>query len=195
MTQGDNRAAAEIALLRKDSDDGGMPMGYYRDGIVTEVKGDDDAPHFKQPPFPTVRDLLLESAELPTDSYVDGEAIDVEEVHILTVWIAFTAAEDGAVLSLLPMARDTPEAPFVPISVLDSTLVADAIAGTPIEFGRRIFYPTEIHSPILASVDDELVTVMSFDVGAFKQFRLSASDSGTDIGTGGALVLSASKSD
>lgn len=195
MTQGDNRATAEIAMLRKDGDEGGTPMGYDRQGTTAEVKGDDDAPHFKQPPFPSDRDLLLESTELPTAAYVDGEEIDVEAVHILTVWIDFTAAEDGAVLSLLPMARDTPESAFVPISVLDSTIIAGAVVGTPIVFGRRIFYPTEIHSPILATAADRLVTVMSFDVGAFKQFRLSASDSGDGIGTGGALLLSASKSD
>lgn len=197
-TQGENRAAEEIALLRRDADDGGTAMGYDRQGSVIEVKGDDDAPFGKQPPFPTDRNLLLESAELPTDAYVNGAEIDVEAVHILTVWIDFTAATQEAVLSLLPMARDSPERAFVPIAVLDSTLVAEILSPIAVPLGRRIFYATEIHSAPLPGIGDQLLTVMSFDVGAFKQFRLSASDRGTDFEpgtTGGALLLEASKSD
>ena len=195
-TQGQNQADAEIALLRKDSDAGGTPSAYDRQGVAVEVKGDDEAPHHKNPPFPTNRDVVLEAPALSVTDYVVGQLIDVEGVHILTLWIDYTAGEDGAVLSLIPEARDTPIEDFVPIGVLDALITPQVIpiSGSPLLFGSRTFYPSELRSAPLVTTGDRLRMPMAFDVGPYKQVRFSAADV-SGAGVGGALRLSTSTSD
>lgn len=193
MTQGKNQADDEIRLLRKDSDQGGTVSAYDRQGVATEVKGDDQAPFHKTPPFPTVRDPFFDEGRLTTAEYIPGKVIDVEGVHILTLWIDFIANADGAQLSLIPEARDSPVEDFVPISVLDATVTPMAIPDSDLTFGSRTFYPTELRSAVLNTAGDRLRVPMSFDVGPYKQVRFSAADVG--VNPGGRLRLSTSTSD
>jgi len=191
-TQGENRAAAEIARLRKDGDAGGTSMGYDNEGRVVEVKGDDQAPFGKQPPFPTSRDLLLEVDVLSVDSYTPSEEIDVEKVHILTVWVDYTPGDDGAILSLIPQVRDSREVDFEPTSVLSAAITEVNLPGETGIYGSRPFYQTELRTPAMQA-GNTLCVPLSFDVGPYKQFRMRAGEIGNQ--TGGRLLLSASKSD
>jgi hypothetical protein len=194
MSQGENRAAAEIALLRKDSDAGGVAMGYDRQGTIIEVKGDDEAPHLKTPPFPSNRDPALDVAELILADYQPSEEIDVEAIHILTIWVDYTAAADGSMLSLLPEVRDTTDTDFVPTSVLDAAITAVTLPGQTPMYGSRTFYQTELRSASLM-IGDRLRMPLSFDVGPYKQFRIRAGEIGDQVATGGLLQLSSSRSD
>ncbi len=195
-TQGQNQADAEIRLLRKDSDAGGNVAAYDRQGVAVEVKGDDDAPHHKNPPFPTNRDVVLETAALSASEYVVGQIIDVAGVHILTLWLDYTAGVDAAILSLIPEARDTPIEDFVPIGVLDALITPQALAlsTSPVVFGSRTFYPSELRSAPLATAGDRLRMPMAFDVGPYKQIRFLAAEV-SGAGAGGPLRLSTSTSD
>lgn len=196
MTQGDNRADFELRRLRKDGPlNAGDVMGYSDDGTAREVQGDSDAPFQKIPPFPSDRQLLLVADALPVGGYGVSEEFDVEAVRLLTLWLAYTSAEDASVLSLVPQVRNAETDPWAPIGAIDATISAVALPTLSGTFGSRTMYPAEFRSPATANGNEQNHTLV-LDVGPYKQMRFLAGNVGpVQVGNGGLLELRGSKAD
>lgn len=195
MTQGDNRAEFELRRLRKDGpNNAGAPAGYSSKGGAREVQGDDDAPFQKLPPFPTDRQLLLVDPALPVGAYGASEEFDIEAVRLLTLWVDYTSAEDGSILSIVPEVRNADGGePWTPIGAIDAVLTTVVLPTLSGSYGSRIMQPAEFRSPTVANGQRHRLAVV-FDVGPYKQMRFLAGNVAA-VADGGLLELRGSKAD
>ena len=186
----------------RDGSEGGDTMAYHDEGAIPlAVRGDQDGPWIKGPPFTTDRDELYSNATIPLASagYVFTPAISVRDWRVLTLFITYIvgAGDDNDQLSLIPeFSMDDDGDLFYPIGVVEAavTQVNLAPAVIPFEppFGSRTFYPTELRTPQMAAGDDLHVS-LTFDVGAYNRYRFGLASLLAE-GDGGNLVLSYSLS-
>ncbi len=186
MARGESDQSEQLARMRIDvAADRGDPQGYAGPvGHALEQRGDEQAPFNKNPPFPSLNDLLVdeEEVEVGIASQVT-EPVDVEAWRILTLYISYTPSEDGGLLSLVPQGLNEHTGEFVTLGVVDPTLteVVPALAS-------RTMFLTELRTaPVDTGVPNELA--VQFDVGPYKQVRFLFGEDGDQVAMGGALTL------
>lgn len=193
-TQGNNLTLEELARLRRDRNNGGGVSGYQDGkGTIREVAGDGDAPFSKSPPFPSNRDLLLESENLDVATYEISAPMDVKDLHIMTLWIDYTAETDDSQLSIISEVREAPGEDFVPIVVVDASITAVTVPVFAADFGSRSLYCSEFRTADPVATGIRFRCALQFAVGPYSQIRFRATELNGDVG--GPLVLQASGSD
>jgi hypothetical protein len=175
MTKSTGRTRQGLNRLRRGAGSGEV-QGYLDAGSVPQaVRGDEDGPWVKGPPFITNREGLYEQYESSGTTYRFTPDVNVRDYRILTLFIdAYSCLANGQ-LSLIPeFSMDDVGDNFYPIGVVEAAITQVNLPDTNIPFeppfGSRTFYPTELRSPVLAASDD-LHTSLTFDVGSYNRYR------------------------
>jgi hypothetical protein len=178
MSDGFDREAKIVRRGRKDGPSEARIMGYESPEAET-VKGDDEAPYHKNPPFPS--DLfrnylaLLETEAIPGDG--DLTAIGVEQRRGLLLFVEFTTpgdAVDQELLIRLDALRGAEE--WFPTAVIDSTLV---IPAPPISATRDV-YASIIRIPF-PGVGITIRMCIPYDVSFYETVRFHIERTGEGI--------------
>lgn len=150
-----------MALLRKGGGNDSVPMGYR--GIAAnplDVKGDQQAPFFKIPPFP-VDAAAYFTADGLTDTPLITPVFDTTHHRICTLWIEYVNPGDDSILSVIPLAFNERSGGFIPVGTVDATLTPNGV------FGIRNIFETDLQTPALVA-DTPFQATFDFQCAAYK---------------------------
>ena len=178
MTRSSGRTRQGLNRLRR-GDISGSTQAYLDAGSNQQpIRGDQDGPWIKGPPFVTNREELYYNPSLPPlGDYLFTPDVNVRDYRILTLFIDFEATTNGTRISLIPqVSMDDAGDTFYPIGVVEAAITSIALTDTnvPFEppFGSRNIYPAEFRTT--AAVNGEQVRMsLTFDVGAYNRYRFA----------------------
>ena len=178
---------------REEGMDGEAAVIGYEDeaGVDRSVRGDEEGPHLKTPPFPTDVTRWLQVPDLQSAAaWFFTSALDVSKRRLLSVWFDYDSDADDLALLVVPQARRDVDGSFYTITVIDPTLTrvqGTAPFSTNETFGQRDMMATQLRIPPTAAPPTPIDSrqVLQFDVSAYHQFRLGLSNGAND----GAVIL------
>ncbi len=141
-------------------------------GEALPVKGDEDGPMQRVPPFPTQPARIFDGVLPSGENTVATESIEVSKQRALSVWLEYTAGEDESGSSLLLIAealRTDTEDDWYPIAVVNANITAATLPDLT-GAGLRTFYQTALVTPEFSN-GEVFKTVLQFDVGPYQKFR------------------------
>jgi hypothetical protein len=153
----------------------GQKVGYVgAGGEPLPVKGDEDGPMYRTPPFPTLPELLFDDVLPSAEATTPTQAIEVSKQRALSLWLEYVPAQpEGGNSQLLLIAEalraDTEDA-WYPVAVVNATITPDVLPDLP-GAGTRVMYQTALLSPGFAGDGEVFRTVLQFDVGPYQKFR------------------------
>lgn len=166
----------------------GLPSAYSAPGGTRTVGGDDQAPFFKSPPFPSKNTMWAtpESFRLTVDdNYGNLRVLDVGPFRTLTSWITFTASADDAQLSLIGAAikdgadpSDPAEDDIYPVGVVGTGVTIVTLTGTPFapsQAASRTILGSEFRTPQLLN-NQVIRFTLEWDVEPYNAFTLYMRD-------------------
>lgn len=178
MSDGFDREAKIVKRGRKDGASGARAMGYESPDAET-VKGDEQAPFLKNPPFPSdlFRNYLSLAAGEPIPGTGDLTPIGIEQRRGLLLFVEFITPDDAVdqeLLIRLDALRGAEE--WFPTAVIDSTLVIPA----PPVSAQRDVYASILRIPFTA-VSTTIRMCIPYDVSFYEtvRFHLERTGAGT----------------
>ena len=144
------------------------------------------------PPFPTELERLVDGV-VPllgqSQSYAFSDEVDVEWQRQITLFIEFSSDNGGTVLALLPEVFDERAKEWFPLHILGTAInpITDPVGAV-----SQAIFAWQIITGTIGAGDTFRVT-MSFDVSAYRKFRLGYAEVGqTSSGPDTMLVIDVS---
>jgi hypothetical protein len=178
-------------LFRARDAEPGTSIAYRTDSAETlPVRGDEEAPHLKTPPFATdpqlwVRDMALPLADAADYAVTPGDGLDCLQQRLLQIYFELTIAEGGdeiAQLSFIPEGSAAGQ--WYVVGVVDLTVTAFTPVSARFPYGNlmsRTFAPSELRSTQFAG-PGVVRFILAYDVSPFEAFRMNVRDL---VGSGG----------
>lgn len=169
MGTGFDKAESIVRRGRRDGGEAGAPVGYNGPQPFT-LRGDEEAPWLKVPPFPTklFRDYAVRDIAV-ADGTVAFEPIGVKWYRSLTLYLKGVAGADAdtqEVVLGLEVLADTDE--WFPAAVIDSTLTVVSP-----EASRDVYQATLVF-PLGSVAGVESRVAIPYDIGFYETVRFTA---------------------